>query len=235
MYSERFGSLKAKVTGGADGEGGGAGPVVVLMHGFGAPGDDLVDLARFLRVPAETRFVFPEAPLTLDGGPGRAWWIIDPEVFERRARGEQVDRSEELPDNLPVVRAAVIELLNDVEKRLSVPRSSMILGGFSQGAMVACDVALHDTQRPAGLLLMSGTLIARAEWAPRMERLAGLPILQSHGVYDPMLSYADAERLRDLWQAAGAQVTFTSFPGGHEIPRSVLEAAGHFISKYAAA
>lgn len=65
MREETFGSLRVRITGGADREGGGDGPAIVLLHGFGAPGHDLVGLWRTLRVPEGTRFVFPEAPLSL--------------------------------------------------------------------------------------------------------------------------------------------------------------------------
>ena len=75
MREEQIGGLRARMTGGTDGKGGGQGPLVLLLHGFGAPGDDLVPLADVLNVPAGTRFVFPEGPLSLSFGPGdaRAW------------------------------------------------------------------------------------------------------------------------------------------------------------------
>ena len=61
MRQERFGGLNVRITGGTDGKGGGRGPLVLLLHGFGAPGDDLVSLADVLNVPTGTRFVFPKA------------------------------------------------------------------------------------------------------------------------------------------------------------------------------
>ena len=66
-------------TGGDDDRGGGDGPAVVLCHGFGAPGDDLVPLAEVLSAPPRTRFFFPEAPLALPApyGDARAWWMLD--------------------------------------------------------------------------------------------------------------------------------------------------------------
>jgi phospholipase/carboxylesterase len=232
MRIERFGKLRARLTGGDDGQGGGQGPLVVLMHGFGAPGDDLVDLGAMLGAPTGTRFVFPEAPLVVDGGPGRAWWMLDLEDFERRARGERVDRSQQVPDDLPAVREALLELLAEVGARLSAPPERTILGGFSQGSMLACDVALHAPSRPAGLLLLSSTLLAQHVWEPRMARLAGLPILQAHGLHDGLLAHDDAERLRDLLVGAGAAVTFVSFRGGHEIPPVVLQAASRFLTQH---
>src|SRR4051794_17286804 len=118
MRKEQFGELSARVTGGVDGRGGGDGPVVVLMHGFGAPGDDLVDLASYVRVPPDVRFVFPEAPLLLEGGPGRAWWMLDMALFERRRRGELIDRTDDLPDALPALREQLSSALVAIEERL---------------------------------------------------------------------------------------------------------------------
>jgi len=232
MRKEKFGELSARLTGGSDGQGGGDGPVVVLLHGFGAPGDDLVALGRVLRVPKSVRYVFPEAPLSLASigyGDGRAWWMLDLDIMERRARGERIDRSEDLPDGLVQARGQLSECLSEIESRLEVAPAELILGGFSQGSMLACDVVLHREQAPAGLILLSSTLLARTEWAPRMASRAGLPILQSHGRTDTLLPYRDAETLRDLWQAAGADLTFVDFPGGHEIPPGVLDAMARFI------
>jgi len=232
MRVERFGELKVRITGGARGDGEGDGPLVVLLHGYGAPGDDLIPLAQAARLPSRVRFAFPEAPLSLDYADGRAWWMLDLELFERRARGERIDRSEDLPEALPTVRAQVQELLRGLETQLGTPRDRMLLGGFSQGSMVACDAALHGAVLPAGLILLSSTLIARSAWEPRMARCAGLPVLQTHGQRDPLLDYHDAVRLRDLLQAAGANVTFVDFPGGHEIPEVAMDALGRFITAH---
>lgn len=233
MRKERFGELNARITGGEDGKGGGEGPVVVLLHGFGAPGDDLVDLARMFQAPAAIRYVFPEAPLSLAPlgyGAGRAWWMIDLEMMERRARGERIDRSDEQPQGLAEARDHLAEFLVRVEASLAVERTSMILGGFSQGAMLSLDAVLHSDTKPAGLIQISGTLIAQAVWQPRMERCRGLPVFQSHGRSDTLLSYEDAVRLRDLMIAGGADLTFVDFPGGHEIPPSVLTGVARFIT-----
>jgi phospholipase/carboxylesterase len=229
MRKERFGELSATVTGGTDGRGGGDGPLVVLMHGYGAPGDDLVDLAQFLHVPKSVRFVFPEAPTLLQGGPGRAWWMLDMAALERRMRGERIDRSEELPAALPALREVLLTSLAAMETSLGVGRERMLLGGFSQGSMLACDVALHAEVKPAGLVLLSSTLLAQTAWSAQLHSVRGLPVLQTHGQRDPILPYEDAERLRDLLLEAGAALRFVSFPGGHELPPVTLEALAAFI------
>ncbi len=111
-----------------------------------------------------------------------------------------------------------------------MPLSRLVLGGFSQGAMITTDLTLRLEEPPAGLCLLSGTLIAESEWTPRVKARAGLPVFQSHGENDGILPYANAEALRDLLTGAGLSVEFHSFPGEHTIPMSVLRALGAWLA-----
>jgi phospholipase/carboxylesterase len=203
----------------------GDGPLtVVLLHGFGAPGDDLVALAQYIGVPA--RFVFPEAPLELGGlyGDSRAWWLLDLARLEQElSSGAVRDRRDEVPEGLDKVREQVLRFLEALEERYKLEPSQLVLGGFSQGAMLSLDVALHREVAPAALILMSGTLLAASVWAPRMTKLAGVPVFQSHGMHDQLLPFSIAELLRDQLRAAGANVEWCEFHGGHEIPPAVLD------------
>ena len=224
--------LSAHVVGPLD-----ASVIAVFLHGFGAPGHDLVPLADELAHAAgpgapPTRYVFPEAPLELGGGYGdaRAWWLLDLERLETDLRrGAPRDRRDEVPDGLLAARAQVMRLLDQLAARFAAPGARLVLGGFSQGAMLALDVALHRAHPPAGLVLMSGTLINATEWQPRLPSLRGVPVLLSHGRGDSLLPYAAAEGLRDLLRGAGAAVDWHAFVGGHEIPRAVIAAAGAFL------
>lgn len=234
MESRQFGSLRARVVGGSDGKGGGQGPVVVLLHGFGAPGTDLVPLHQVFGISDEVRWVFPEAPLDLAslgfGSGARAWWMIDMAALEQaQMTGEIRDRSQDIPEGLAPAREAVIELLDCVERELQP--SKLVLGGFSQGAMVSMDVALHDERPLAGLILLSGTLLAESEWKPRMAARKGLPVLQSHGRQDPLLPFSIAERLEKLMREAGMENSFVGFDGGHDIPRATLEEMQRFFDR----
>jgi phospholipase/carboxylesterase len=217
--------LTTRVVGPAD-----AKTTVVLLHGFGAPGDDLVALGQYLRAPA--RFVFPEAPITLGGlyGDSRAWWRLDLARLEQDLRtGNLRDRRAEVPEGLVEVRDQVTFFLDELQAKLSIPDDQLVLGGFSQGAMLSLDVALHRPKPPAGLILMSGTLLAEGEWVPRMKTLAGVPIVMSHGEHDQLLPFSIAEILRGKLREAGAAVDWHSFRGGHEIPPPVLEAISTFL------
>ena len=217
----------------------GDGPVTcVLLHGFGAPGDDLVALAQYVRLPSPNavRFVFPAAPIELGGlyGDSRAWWRLDLEKLERElSSGQERDRRGEVPDGMHDARAKLAAWLTALEARYAFAPAKLVLGGFSQGAMLSLDAALHRAAPPAAVIQLSGTLIAEAEWRPLYPKLANVPIVQSHGRADPLLPFSIAEILRDDLTAAGAKVTFIPFNGGHEIPPPVLDAAGALLATFA--
>jgi phospholipase/carboxylesterase len=241
MKTTRLAELDVRITGGTDGDGGGSGPVVVLLHGFGAPGDDLVPLWRGLAVrPARTlRYVFPEAPLALGpgfGGGARAWWWIDLEARMRRAAAGGVAWDiEEVPEGLASAREKVSALLGEVLRVLRpATKGDVILGGFSQGAMLSLDVALRTQHELAGLVLMSGTHIAAREWAGHLGQRAGLPVFQSHGRHDPLLPFATAEGLRNTLTKGGMVVEWVPFEGGHGIPPIVMDGVGGFLSRVVA-
>ncbi len=235
MRQELVGGLKIRVSGGIDGHGGGGtGPVVVLLHGFGAPGDDLVPLADVLNVPAGTRFLFPEGPLSLSFGPGdaRAWWLIDmARIAQDRAAGRVRDLSQDIPKGLAPMREQMLNVLKEIEQKFGADPKKTVLGGFSQGAMLSCDLMLHTDRPYAGLVQLSGTLLAQPVWGPLLPKRKHLPVFQSHGVQDEILPYVGAERLRDALSQAGLSVEWHNFRGGHEIPRVVLQRLGMFITK----
>ena len=215
-----------------------AGPpslLVVLCHGFGAPGEDLVPLAPELcrqRPELESaRFLFPAAPLSLGWtgtGEGLAWWMID---VERLMAGGTSELRAEVPKGLPKARRMLRELVDVATRQAGLPLSRTVLGGFSQGAMLATDVALRLEEAPAGLCVLSGTPIAEAEWRRLAPARRGLGVLQTHGRQDPLLPFSLAEALRDLLAGAGMEVDFRAFDDGHTIPPEALGALGDFLAR----
>lgn len=221
--------LRTHVVGPAD-----ATVTCVLLHGFGAPGTDLVSLAGAIDAPA--RFVFPEAPLELGGmyGAARAWWLLDLQKLEDDLRrGASRDRRAEVPEGMSTASSMVQRLLDQVQARFNVSDEHLVVGGFSQGAMVSLDTVLHRDKRVGGLIELSGTLISEPVWSPLLPKLAGLPVLISHGKHDPMLPYDIADALREKLVAAGALVEWLPFIGGHEIPMPVIAAISRFLKERA--
>ena len=232
MRTDEFGQLTVRVVGGEDGRGGGEGPLVVLLHGFGAPGTDLVPLARVMEVDRATRFAFPEAPLELPAayGGGRAWWMLDMAKLQRAmVRGVPRDLRSELPEGLPEAREKLARTLEALTEALTVPEGQLVLGGFSQGAMLSCDQALHSDRALAGLGLLSGAYVAEAWWKERFANRENLRVFQSHGRRDPILAFDAAERLRAAMEGAGWDVRWHPFGGAHEIPMGVLDELAAFV------
>ena len=76
-------------------------------------------------------------------------------------------------------------MLDDLDRHEGLPPDRVFLGGFSQGAMLACDTVLRSPRAFAGLLILSGSIIAQREWEERWPARKGLPVFQSHGTDDP--------------------------------------------------
>ncbi|WNG34026.1 phospholipase [Archangium minus] len=208
---------------------------VVLCHGFGAPPTDLVPLAPELvelkpELGPKVRFVFPAAPLkqAMMGQSVPAWFNLPPEVLMGQERDwDQFAAS--TPEGLAQARRGVMSLLSALSTATKLPYGRIVLGGFSQGAMVTTDVALRLEEAPAGLCILSGTLICQDEWKQRAERRTSMPVLQSHGRYDDILAFHAAERLHSLLTNAGLPVEFLPFNGPHTIMPDVLERMAEFL------
>lgn len=220
MKRTRLGPLDAVICGGEDREGGGDGPVVVLLHGFGAPGEDLVPLWREVDAPREVRWVFPAAPLPVDElYPGaRAWWMIDLERMQRMLARSAVDELvREVPAGLAPARAAVDAVLDDVERTLRP--SSLVLGGFSQGACLASEYVWQHPARYGGLVAFSGGLIGPQgmTWQPSHANvLAGMPAFLGCSDVDSHVPKWRVEESADVLRAMGADVTLRLYAGmGH--------------------
>jgi phospholipase/carboxylesterase len=206
--------------------------IVILNHGFGAPGDDLADFGPMMiesseRIAATCRFVFPAAPVDLGpmGMPGgRAWWPIN---MAQLAEINQTQNFEQLTElEPPGMQHAGLLLSETIRAALAdaeLDESRLIVGGFSQGAMVSTHVTLTEQLTLALLALFSGMLLHRAEWQRLAEAHPGCSVLQSHGRQDPLLPFAPAEQLCELLKKSGFDVEFMAFNGQHTIPLNVLQ------------
>ncbi len=214
--------------------------LVVLSHGFGAPGDDLVGLAAHLirsspLVAASCRFVFPCAPIDLTpmGMPGgRAWWPINmARLAEINQTGNYDELTRLLPDGLLEASEQLKNAVREIQTQHGLNDSATVLGGFSQGAMLSTDVVLRGAVVPTALVLFSGTVLCSAEWQQFAAEHPGCPVLQSHGRQDPVLPFLPAESLRDLLAGNGFDVNFLPFDGPHTISEEALIGLAQLLSE----
>ena len=197
---------------------------VVLLHGYGMSADDLVPFTASLGVSAH--YYVPEAPSRADEG-GKAWWPIDDERRTQAIAGGPRDLRDEYPRGAPVARAGIGALITAIQSRH--PCTPVVLGGFSQGGMLACDAIIRGSADAAALLLLSSSRIMSGEWEPRRDRLRDLPIFISHGIDDDDISFAAGNALRAFCERAGARVDWMPFAGGHQIPLPVWRGIRRFL------
>lgn len=211
---------------------GGTGPpTLVLLHGYGSSAERWAPFTQTIRWPAGGRFVFPQAPerTSPPDGPldGRAWWRLD--LAAHIPPGKSIpDLSRARPEGLRVAASLVKDVLRD---RRSVPDGPLVLGGFSQGAMVAGEVAFGSTVPLSALILLSSTSVDEAAWEQHFRERRGTPVFLAHGRSDRVLSFEIADRFRQKLEAGGVPVTWCPFDGGHEIPAVVIVALNEFLER----
>ena len=204
-------------------------PTLVLLHGYGSSAEGWEPFTKTIRWPQGGRFVFPQGPETFarsDGAPdGHAWWRLD--LRSHIAPGQSLpDLSQTKPEGLKDAGSRVEDLLDDLQRD---PGGPIVLGGFSQGAMVASEVAFRSDVKLRALVLLSGSLVDEASWERHFDARRDTPVFMAHGRADRTLPFAGAERFRSKLDAAGVKVTWCPFDGGHEIPATVVIALNKFI------
>lgn len=210
-----------------------ASKTAIILHGFGADMNDLAPLHSYLDPAGRFNWIFPNGIESVPIGPhvtGRAWFPIRMAEIEAAAmRGEVVDFAEVCPPGLLDAETRLKTLI----KTLRIESKDLVLGGFSQGAMMTCQIALTLPDDIAGMLLFSGNCINFQTWCDNATRHKNVPFIQSHGQDDPILGHKHAQRLHAMLTSAGLKGEFISFKGFHEIPLPVIREAAKFLEKIA--
>lgn len=204
---------------------------VLMMHGFGANYEDLAPLEAYLDPEGHYNWIFPNGILQVPLGPhvtGQAWFPIRMADLEAAVmRGEAYDFADLLPDGMKHAEAR----LSDLVDQLRIDPQQLVIGGFSQGAMMAVQLGCSLKENPKGLLLFSGTLVNQKEWKELLPRRQKTPFFVSHGRRDPVLAFVNAERLHKTLLHHGLAGEFYPFDGHHEIPLPVVKSASAFLRK----
>jgi phospholipase/carboxylesterase len=201
---------------------------VIFFHGYGANMHDLFPLWEMWHAQ-KFNWYFPNGIHSLNMGhyEGRSWFSIDVEKLERSMReGTKRDLQDSVPPELDSTLSSLEHFITELSKK----HKSIILGGFSQGAMCASHLAMNGNLKIDGLVLLSGALLAEQKM-PKTSR--GIPFYQSHGTVDPILNIEGAKDLEKKLQAMNFQGKLHSFHGGHEIPPMVINDVKVFLQQFA--
>jgi len=189
---------------------------------------DLAPFAQSIGIGAE--FYFPEGPIAARPS-GRSWWPLIEEARASAIAAGPRDLYDEHPAGARAAREYLSEFVGSIESHRG--GRPLVLLGFSQGGMLACDAFLRGDVRADALVVLSSSRISADDWQPLANRLRGLPVLVSHGRTDPDLSFQAGEALRDFCLDAGADVTWVPFDGPHEIPLLVWRRIRKFLGALA--
>lgn len=207
-----------------------SGPCLVLFHGYGADADDLAGLAPYLQGPDTLRLLFPRGPIEIEVAPGytgRAWMHIDRKRLEQSLQvGKVLDLKDHRPPEMTAIRNRILPWIQELIDQ----HSAVVLGGFSQGAMLATE--LSTQRKPAALVVLSGNLVDEKGWSESMEGFSEFPVFLSHGENDQILGLDGARNLVTLLESKGANVESYYFRGGHEIPPKVIEKLNQFLRTF---
>ncbi len=200
--------------------GGAAASLVILLHGYGSNGADLIGLVPYWRgALPNTAFVSPNAPEPCPGAPGGyQWWGLSSLDAQARAAGAR--------------RAApALDAFIDAElTRHGLGEDRLALVGFSQGTMMALHVGVRRAHVLAGIVGYSGMLADGAELAG--EARTRPPILLVHGDADPMIPIAAFHHAKAALTRLGFMVDSHVSPGlGHSIDDAGLRLGGAFLAR----
>ena len=180
---------------------------LVLFHGRGTSENDLFPLLDELDPERRLLGVTPRGPLSLPPG-GAHWYVI-----------RQVGYPD--PDTFGATYVTGSAWLDDLLAEHDIPHERTILGGFSQGAVMAHSLGEGAARpRPAGVIGLSG-FIPRVEGF-ELGDVTGLPVAIGHGIYDPIISVEFGREARDRLTAAGADLTYRESPMPHTIDPAFL-------------
>jgi phospholipase/carboxylesterase len=191
--------------------------LLVLLHGIGSDEADLYYAAE--GIDERYMIVSLRAPIAFEAG-GYAWFSLGWDESGIRYDAAEARNS--------------LQLLSTELRTLSeenrIPARRLIVGGFSQGAIMSLAALLNDPTSVGGALLMSGAVVPELLPEHPLDS-AKTPVLVQHGVYDPVLPVAQGRAIRDLLSAHGYSPDYREYPMAHQVSMESLRDAQEWLER----
>lgn len=194
--------------------------IVLLLHGYGSNGADLISLApHWQRNLPDALFLAPNAPQRLSNlSSGYQWWPLSAFTPQALASGAA--------SAAPAIEAFIDRKL----KQYGLTETSLAIVGFSQGTMMALHVGLRRPRKVAAIIGYSGMLTGGQELSHLP--ITKPPVLLIHGSADPIVPVAALHAAKMELEHLGIDVTAHISPGvGHSVDPIGLRMGGEFVAK----
>ncbi|BCP55319.1 phospholipase/carboxylesterase [Kaistia sp. 32K] len=193
--------------------------LVVLLHGVGADGHDLIDIgAHWAPLFPDAYFVAPDAPDPSDWGVGKQWFRLT------------VRDAHEYWQGASAAAPKLDEFLDAELERHGLTDADLALVGFSQGTMMALQVGPRRPHAMAGIVAYSGRIAGPERLAAEVKSRP--PVLLVHGALDEVIPIAALQETEKALRDAGFAVAAIERPGlGHGIDEAGLVAGAGFLNR----
>ncbi len=193
-------------------------PTIVAMHGWGSNALDLIGLAPYI-AHGRCMTLCPQGPVEVEIGAvnGYGWYKL---------------RVGAPPDMEAMGRAAerLMRFVDAALERYPVDRRKLIVMGFSQGGVMAYNLAIRYPERFAALVAISTWFPEElAEYAGNRDALAQLPTLVQHGRADDMIDITKARQSIERLRAFKMPLTYREYDGAHEITADAIQDLSAFL------
>jgi phospholipase/carboxylesterase len=193
-------------------------PTILAMHGWGSNALDLMGLAPYI-ARGRCLTLCPQGPVEVEIGAvnGYGWYQL---------------RRGEAPDMEEMGRAAdrLMSFLDAALKRYPIDRRKLIVMGFSQGGVMAYNLAIRHPERFAALVALSTWFPEElAEYAGNRDALAQLPTLVQHGRADDMIEITKARQSVERLRKLKLPLTYREYDCGHEITMDAIQDLSAFL------
>lgn len=196
--------------------------LLVLMHGVGSNERDLFGLAPF--VPADFHVLSLRAPYAM--GLGAYGWF----EFAITPQGRVINEAQEVAS-----RQTVAQMLASAAQQLGIPPERLVVGGFSQGGVMALSLLLTQPQLMQAAMVLHSRLLSQVlPLVAPSEALQGKQLWVSHGTRDQVIPLASAHAIRALVETLPIALSYAEFPNAHEITQQELDEAMVWLQRLSA-
>jgi len=194
-------------------------PVLILLHGLGSNERDLFKFEK--AVDPSWLVISARAPYVLKEGQKFSWYDLTRQQDKWVRNYAQIEESHQV----------LLKFIDQVKAKYKVDDQRIVIGGFSQGAIMSYSIGLLNPEKVAGIVCFSGDIYPEIETKIMdKSKYKKLKIFASHGENDPVLPYSNAVDDRKILEALGVDATFVFDKSKHNISSEHIQGFRQFLA-----